>query len=329
MELMVVAIVIIVLVALGGAIAFALRRRSDTELHSVEGYRHTLDTLEGIRTRESSHTVRVLGVPEATTREAVLQEPPRGPQVPREEHLVFDDVAPQDRPFTGSGMRSSNRGQGRAVARMNQRPRRLGGPLVVGAVVVAVILLLAFLGARHVSHHSNAAATAPTTTHGATPTTARSTATSAHGATATTVKKNSNVTTTTAAPLPYTATVVSAHGATFVPLQSSYTLTLAATTGACWIDVTQGGSTLFVGTIAQGAQQVLPATGTAQISVGALGALSANLDGGALVIPNGAQAPYTITLSPAPPPTTTTTAPGSSSPNSPTTTQFPTTATTR
>jgi len=71
----VIAGLIVVVIALGVAAAVALRRRDGGDVHSVEHYRHTLDTLGGVRSRVGTDAGPVSSPPAAAGRAAV---PPVG-----------------------------------------------------------------------------------------------------------------------------------------------------------------------------------------------------------------------------------------------------------
>jgi len=66
----VVAVVVVVVLL----VAWVVRRRGTDEVHSVEGYRHTLDTLQSMRTPHPGASVRVLGDP-ATSGEREVPGP--------------------------------------------------------------------------------------------------------------------------------------------------------------------------------------------------------------------------------------------------------------
>src|ERR1700722_7772269 len=232
---MVVVVVIVVVLALVAGVAWLVRRRGGDETHSVEGYRSTLDTLGGMRARTS--TVRVLGQSEDAS------DPPRPPA----RSLVFEDPTPTPTPPS-----LGRRGQDRAMSAMNHRPRRLGAPILVAAVVIALLVVVVVIGARAQHHHPNATGTTTTAVHGKTTTTGHS------GTTTTTAPKA----TTTTVPTSFVATTSTPTSATYVPPAPSYTLTLTATTGACWVTVKSStGSTVFSQTLASGQTQSVPLAG--------------------------------------------------------------------
>ncbi len=287
---MVVVAVIVVVLALVVGVAWLVRRRGGDETHSVEGYRSTLDTLGGMRARTS--TVRVLGQSDETN------DPPRPPA----RDLVFEDPVPTAPPALG------RRGQDRAMSAMNHRPRRLGAPVLVAVVVVALLVVVVVIGARAQHHHSNNTATTTTAGHGKTTSTTGhggTTTTAAHGTTSTTGHSRTTTTTapkvtTTTVPSSFTATASTATSATYVPPTPSYTLTLTATTGACWVTVKSStGSSVFSQTLAAGQSKSMPLTGASTIDLGAPGALTLTLDRKPVVLPNGYQTPFVMTFQPA------------------------------
>jgi uncharacterized membrane protein len=288
---MVVVVVIVVVLALVVGVAWLVRRRGGDETHSVEGYRSTLDTLGGMRARTS--TVRVIGQSEDAS------DPPRPPT----RSLVFEDPTPTPTPPS-----LGRRGQDRAMSAMNHRPRRLGAPILVAAVVIVLLVVVVVIGARAQHHHSGATATTTTASHAKTTSTtghAGTTTTAAHGTTSTTAGHGRTTTTTapkattTTVPASFVATTSTPTSATYVPPAPSYTLTLTATTGACWVTVKSStGSTVFSQTLASGQTQSVPLAGASTIDLGAPSALTVTLDRKPVVLPNGYQTPFLMTFQP-------------------------------
>jgi hypothetical protein len=279
---MVVVVVIVVVLALVVGVAWLVRRRGGDETHSVEGYRSTHDTLGGMRARTS--TVRVLGQSEDAS------DPPRPPT----RSLVFEDPVPTPTPPS-----LGRRGQDRAMSAMNHRPRRLGAPILVAAVVVVLLVVVVVIGARAQHHHSGATATTTTASHAKTTSTTShtgTTTTAGHGRTTTTTAPKA---TTTTVPTSFVATTSTPTSATYVPPAPSYTLTLTATTGACWVTVKSStGSTVFSQTLASGQTQSVPLAGASTIDLGAPSALTVTLDRKPVVLPNGYQTPFLMTFQP-------------------------------
>jgi hypothetical protein len=288
---MVVVVVIVVVLALVVGVAWLVRRRGGDETHSVEGYRSTLDTLGGMRARTS--TVRVLGQSEEAS------DPARPPT----RDLVFEDPVPTPTPPS-----LGRRGQDRAMSAMNHRPRRLGAPILVAAVVIVLLVVVVVIGARAQPPHAGATATTTTAGHGKTTSTtghAGTTTTAGHGTTTPTTGHGRTTTTTapkattTTVPTSFVATTSTPTSATYVAPAPSYTLTLTATTGACWVTVKSStGSTVFSQTLASGQTQSVPLTGASTIDLGAPSALTVTLDRKPVVLPNGYQTPFLMTFQP-------------------------------
>lgn len=331
----VIAVVVVLLVAWG------VRRRGTDEVHSVEGYRHTLDTLSSMRTGRPGGSVRVVGGPTtdrlsdpdpAASRGPGLQGPADsapsrkagpgrvgwGPTArgdlggdPGGPPLVFEDESLRHGGISTRPEALSARGQTRAMSAMNHRPRRLG-PVIVAVVVVLAIVALAVYGAR--SHHpaksasGTAQVAAGSTSHSST--TARSSGRhkkgTAAGRSGGKVKSGGKghtapTTPTTAVPprfLPDTATAT-ATTATYAPPAGTYTLTLATTTGDCWLTVTTNGASVFSQTLPPGQRKSLTLSGATTILIGAPTYLAVTLDHEPVVLPAGFQTPFTMTLQPA------------------------------
>ncbi len=291
---------IAVVVVLGVTAAVLMLRRSHDDEHSVEHYHRQLHTLEEMRTHQpgesadgheeadaapfpasafrvsSSSTVRLT----ETDQPVVPPVPP--PPVPNQSlPLKFDDASPDPVPAT---FMTGN--EDRVIRSIDHRPRRLGGPAAaVGAVLVLVlVLILTGLHSDSPKHHGKAASAAPTTpsTHPAP---------RHHGGTTTT-------TSTTAPPSVSPPTATTAHAATYTVAAPPYALTVAATTGECWVDVTDTttGAVLFTTTLQSGQSHAITATGPVTVIAGAPAAFSATIDGAPVTLPSGNQAPFTLTF---------------------------------
>ena len=304
-----------VVVVVAALLTWMVRRRSSDEVHSVDGYRQTLNTLQGIRSRSGSGTVRVLGgtpapggapvVPTTGTKgpDAAGGEAAEGPG----QDLVFENDPNAVVPTVASPR--SQRSQDRAISAMNRRPRHLAGPVVVVVVVLALLAAVLVIGARshhpktdsssHRTHDNATSATTSTRAGGGSTTTAGSgSGSKSKGATTTTAPKAS--TTTTTAPHTYTAATSTPTTATYTPPSGSYTLTLSATTGSCWLTVTSSnGSVLLSQTLTAGEVKQVTNSGSATIVVGAPSALKVTIDHRPVVLPAGYQTPFTISLTPA------------------------------
>ena len=286
---LVITFVLVVLVAV--VVALALRRRGGDEVHSVEGYRHTLDTLQGIRTRTSSSSVRIIGGTSAASTETDVPAGPPG--VIGGEHpgralgqgpLVFED------PVLSGVARHDHRSNDRAIASMNHRPRRLGA--LVLALLAAIVVVVVLIVAGH--HHPKAKATTP-------PTTAHHPAGSTTTAAPRARHHHAPPTTTTTAPTSFSAQSTTANSATYVPPTPSYQLTFTASNGACWVLVTaqSTGSTLYTAVMPKGTSQTVPASDGTEVQLGAPSAITITLDGEPVILPSSITSPYALYFQPA------------------------------
>lgn len=318
----VLAAVLAVVVVLG-ILGLLARRHSATEAHSVEGYRHTLSTLQEIRSRAAPTSVRVGdrggltgdrgaggGTGDgATGGEAAGHQGVNGAAAGPRRGMVFDDA-------TGTGgwhgdVRVTRRGQRRAMSAMNHGPRRVVGPILVTLILLALIGAVVEVGLHSRSHPKRPTAdrttrsTKATTKHaGHSPaqstTHRRTTATTAGSTTPHKPRAHHTPTTTTpTAPPSFTAVSSSAYAATYTLPDASYTLSLATTTGPCWINVTGPGSAqLFTETMPAGTSHTVAANGPVQVVLGAPTVISVEVDGTPVVLPSGYQTPFTMTLQP-------------------------------
>jgi hypothetical protein len=284
-----------VVVVLGVTAVVLLLRRSHDDVHSVEHYHRQLHTLEEIRTHPTgdesdgadgaaypASAFRVSG--SSTVR---LTEPGRPivPPVPPppvsnpSQPVAFDDEHPDPVPVT---FMTGN--EDRVIHSINHRPRRLGGPAAAVAAVLVLIAVLIITGlhSNPPKHHGKSAASATTTpTH---PGTVHS--------------QSTTTTTSTTAPPPAVSApaTVSANAATYTVAASSFSLNLAATSGECWVEVTNPatGSVLFTTTLLAGQSHAIAATGPVTVIAGAPGAFTATVNGAPVTLPPGNQAPFTL-----------------------------------
>jgi hypothetical protein len=311
-----VVVIAIVLAVVVGAVWAIYRRGADE--HSVEGYKHTLDALQGIRAKSNSGSVRVLGPSSGLPRVAILREGeteqrPESPKVvpAPDQGLVFNDVGETgevgERDFP-----TTQRSKDRAMGAMNNRPKRLAAPVLAGSIVVAFLVALAIIGAHSPRTH-------PAAARGA-----QRPLVNAH------VHHPNAAATTTTVPLQFRPTRATSGSATYAPPSSSYTLTVSAAAGPCWIAVqTVSGTTTFAQTLATGEVRSFALNGVVNVTLGAPSAVTVVLDNEPVVFPAGYQNPFRITFQPAAPSnaaatsTATTLAPagsGASSPSQATTT---------
>ncbi len=294
---------IAVVVVLGVTAAVLLLRRSHDDEHSVQHYHRQLHTLEEMRTHPPGHgangngdggdgdeaerttfpasAFRVSGSPTVRLTEAdrpvVPPVPP--PPVPNPSQPVsFDDASPDPVPAT---FMTGN--EDRVIRSIDHRPRRLGGPAAaVGAVLVLVLVLILTGVHSNPPKHPKAAV-------GATTVPARTPPRGHHHA-------STSTTSTTAPPAVSAPTATTAHGATYTVAAPTYSLDIAATTGECWVDVTDTvtGAVLFTTTLQSGQSHAIAATGPVTVIAGAPGAFSATVNGAPVVLPLGNQAPFTL-----------------------------------
>jgi hypothetical protein len=283
------------------------RRVSHDDVHSVEGYHRSLHTLESINahpgvagaTAESVHGARA-AYPESAVRLAGTSTvrvtdapPPTVPPVPvpvgadPEQPVAFDDatpvVAPPALPEVGH--------RDKAMIAINHRPRRLAAPAMAVAGVTVLIVVLLVTGShsvapRHHHHtgvsghshppttapHRKKAVTTPDSTPGSTPVTAPPTVSAPQASTAST--------------------------ATYQVADAGFTLSLSATSGACWVDATNAttGAPYFVGTLESGQQQSFTATSPVTVVIGAPALLAATVDGAPVQLPPGFRTPFTMSF---------------------------------
>lgn len=331
---MVIAVLVVLLGALVAGVVWISRRRGADETHSVEGYQHTLSTLQTIRSRSGASPVRIVGPKDVTSGAARagivgIRAPgaggvgagwdagaggpggtargqgrtgaPGDPLPPHREAdtppggLRFDDVS------TGADHGRADAGnvrRDRAIEVMNRRPRHLAGPIAAGAAVVVLIAVLVAIGGRS-NHGTGAKATGATVTSApaarqGTTTTARSGTSGGRGT------RGSRRVTGPTTPAQYVAVASSATSGTYDSPGASYTLGLSATSGNCWMQVSEvaAGTTPLAQTLTPGQQQSLPVQGEVKVLLGAPGAAAITLDGVPVVLPSGAVAPFTLTFAP-------------------------------
>ena len=289
---------IAVVVVLGVLAAVLMARRTHDDEHSVEHYHRQLHTLEEIRGQPNgggpsrqdgdvdafpASAFRVSGSSTVRLTESgqapVPPVPP--PPVPNpSEPLSFDDASLEPVPAT---FMTGN--EDRVIHSINHRPRRLGGPAaaVAAVLVLVAVLILTGLHSDNSKHHGKAATSATST-----PTT-NPPDTHHHQATSTT-------TTTTAPPPVSAATAVAAHTATYTVAVTDYSLTVGATSGECWVEVTNTatGGVLFTTTLQSGQSHTVAATGPVTVIAGAPAVFTATVNGAPVTLPPGNQAPFTL-----------------------------------
>jgi hypothetical protein len=287
-----------ILVVVSFIALFALRRRGNDRLHSVDGYRRTLTTLQDVRSRSltGSGSVRILGSSSSvsdTERPARTLDPP-SPAGTGRPPPDYKGIAVQP---PARSARAGQRRRERAIAQMSRRPRRLGGPIAAAAVVIAAVTGLAIAGAH--SRHPHPKTTTSTTKPGShKPGTHPSSAGRHKGHT------RPPPTTTTTFPTTFVASGSTSSTVTYSVPTLSYTLNLTTTTGASWIEVTNSAGTNVVAeTLPAGQHTAVPLTGDARVILGAPGYIQVKVNSSAVVLPGGIS--ELLFDTPAPPPTTT------------------------
>jgi len=216
--------------------------------------------------------------------------PPRVPHP--SEPVSFDDTGAGPAPIPRTFMTGI---EDRAMHSIDHRPRQWGGSLAaIGAVVLLIVVLIAT--GLHTSLPAHKARESAVTT--APPVRGRGGHAGTHRATG-----NAHAaTTSTTAPPPVVSApgAVSVHAATYQVASQSYTLAVAATTGACWVQVTDTatGAVLFTGTLSAGQRDSVTTSGPATVVAGATSAFAVAIDGTLVALPPGAQAPFTLTFQP-------------------------------
>ena len=315
---------LVIIIAIVVVIAVLLwQRRGRDEIHSIDSYRNALDTLQEMRGPAASASVRVLDQSELEElrqphpTDAILhghfEEPEKvtavGPPPAARDGMVFSEEI-------GRAERAADQGESRgheaptwAIERMQSRPRFENRQIIVGAIagvaIVAIVVIGALIGS---SSSSNTKSTTTTHPHAST-TRATSTTTSTSAPKVTSYQPESST----------------ATSATYAIPGSSFEVTIKATTGPCWTIVTasNGGAQLFAGSIQPGSPQVIKATSSIDISLGAPALATVSVGGIPVDFPQGFSTPLVLTLAPS----TSTTPTTGSAPT--TTTTVPVTTTTQ
>jgi hypothetical protein len=298
---------IVAAVVVVGVVAAAVwRTRSHDEAHSVEHYHRQLHTLEEIVAHpvvgngegpepevSTDAPPRPAAVGSSTVRLTDRDRPPPPPPPPPPlskpgERVTFDDAAQVALPVP------SRRTEDRAMHSIDHRPRRIAAPAAAIAAVTVLIVVLVVAGAHSPpapTHHVGTAASTPTTTA----TTART-----HAHTPAHHHHSSTATTTTTLATVSSPSATSVHSADYTVASSNYSLAVAATSGNCWVDVTNAatGSVLFTSTLLPGQSHTISATGPVNVVAGAPFEFSATVDGSAVSLPFGFQAPFTLRFVP-------------------------------
>jgi hypothetical protein len=317
--------IVAAVVVVGVVAGVAMRRRTQDDVHSVEHYHRQLHTLEEMRTHPtagseegngeghypaSAFRVSTSPAVRLTEPESTIVPPVPPPSVPNPGRAVAFDDAPDadaadaDAADADAGAETNGRPESlpstfmtgkedRAMHSIDRRPRRWGGPVAAVAAVAILVAVLVVTGlhSNRPGHKAgNATGTTVTTSHAGVQR-GRST----HHATTST-------TTTTKPPTVSAPADATANAATYRVADASYSLALSVNNGECWVSATDTstGKVLFTGTLFTGQSETVAATGPVTVVAGAPGAFTATVNGDAVVLPLGAQAPFTLTfLSPA------------------------------
>jgi hypothetical protein len=290
---------LLVLIAVGAAaivaaLVFLRLRPRGGDLNSVRSYHSALGTLEHLADRSGGSHVNVVrptgeqagsrvrpqSSPDAGAGREVPPIPVRGndefpdPETP----LVFDDARPVDRnltqpPSRGAGPPGVDRAHRHALESMNRRPRRITA-VAVSVAVLVIFAALAYTGSRHSASagHTHRSGSSTDASSASQITEASSSPVSRtiqrRGAAAHRRKRPSGSTAT----VPSRIVAVSTSGATatYSVITDSYRLSITAS-GPCWVLARSAtpDATLWTGTLQAGASQVITATGTTTLELGA------------------------------------------------------------
>ena len=192
----------------------------------------------------------------------------------------------------------SDRARRQALSSMNHRPRRW--VLATGVVVVLVVFgALAYVGSHRNSNHPTKKSTSPSTHASAAVNTTSSHPRATTATTKPKAKSKSKPPTATTAPPQIAALTSTDTTATYPAPASTYQVTVTASTQPCWIQLTSAdsGATLWSGTIETGDSQIIQASGTTSLDLGALGSV-VTVNGVPVVFPTPLVVPFEATFSP-------------------------------
>jgi hypothetical protein len=304
---MLVALIAVVVVVAGAVVAKLTWRPSNDEVHSVKDYHSALGTIGDLARRNPPPGTSGSDRP----REGGLVH--GGSETP----LVFDDnrttgQTPRVPSSDAVPIFRSDRARRQALSSMNHRPRRwvLTSAIVV---VLAAFGALAYVGSHRNNNHpakkSSAAITRTTATdHTSHPSTTTPSTTPKP-------KPKPKRPTPTTVPTQVVALQSTSTTASYAAPGASYQVNVTASTQPCWIQATSvaTGTTLWAGTIETGDSQIIQATGTVVLDMGALGSV-VTLNGVPVVLPTPLAVPFEATFTPGASATTPTTAPATTTP---------------
>jgi Domain of unknown function (DUF4115) len=337
MVVVVILVVALIVVVVCGLAAWALRRRGGDDVHSVDGYRSTLHTLEELGKPLPSARARRggsdQGNPDPTTAGSSVPSsdplpashafrPGSTVRIQREHEPIEDASGDVSAAGLIAGSNPSPDRAGAAPAPLVFSDGSLSQPETIasrssrhgdramsamnhrprhwGAPVAAVIVVLLLVGALLVlgSHHH-----APRHADGASTSTSLSHTKENSGAHHGGTKHTSTTVTSppTTVPAQFTPSPgATANDATYVAPAGNVSLVVSVASGACWVEVhdVATGHTLLAMTIESGAQQTITTTGATTILLGAPSEVTVTLNGKPVVLPTGAQSPLTLTFQP-------------------------------
>jgi len=276
--------------------ALLTRRSGRNDEHSVEGYHRSLHTLETINAHPAAPGAVAEPVPGATSvfpesalrvggsaSVRVTDARPAVPPVPppsaasSETPLTFDDAGRPPHPVVHEPVGNRDK----AMGSINHRPRRLAAPATAVAVVIILVVVLLLTGSHTVApqlrHHSGSSSRSATLPKGNTAPTATST-------------------TSTTSPQVVVPNSGTSRSATYDVAGADFTLALSATSGLCWVEVTNSttGAVLFEQALQPGTHHVLAVSGPVTVVIGAPTVLGVQVNGGAVALPSGFQTPFTM-----------------------------------
>jgi len=297
---MLIGVIVAAVVVAALTIALLTRRMAHDDVHSVEGYHRSIHTLESINAHpavpvagtesglgadppHAERTLRVIGTPSVRVTDASTPAVSSGPPLPVTQPvgpLLFDDAGPQTSP--ASHERMVNRDK--AMGSINHRPRRLGAPAAAVAVVIVLVVVLLLTGSHTV---------VPSPRHQLDNRSSGKNTRSHAGRAGRTTSVTTTSTTSPPVAVPLSGT---SRTATYAVNSRTFTLAFSATSGACWVDVSNStsGAPMFVGTLAPGQQHSLSASGPVTVVVGAPTVLAVTVNGSAVALPSGFQTPFTM-----------------------------------
>jgi hypothetical protein len=303
-------------VVVGGVIAAAVyRNRSRDDVHSVEHYHRRLHTLEELRTHplagseenaengeiDAAYPASAFRVSHSSTvrltdsgHTIVPPAPPPPVKNPGEPVLFVDSHVTHDTPDETSTSTFMSGVDDKALHSIDHRPKRIGVLVAFAAVIVFIVILIV------AGMHSNSPAPKKHATSGtATTVTTGPAHTQPHSGAAGTNGHKSHTspsTTTTVAPVVSAPAPTSPNAANYQLGVANYSLVLSATSGDCWVSATNTstGDVLFTGVLTAGGSHTVAATGPVTVVAGAPGAFAATVNGVAVQLPFGFQAPFTL-----------------------------------